>query len=100
MEHLDPLFREAVSAIDAGDVNPENALVNGHFAAAEHLVARGATLTLATALCLGRWDDVRRLAPTTSAKDKQFALILTALNGKADALRSLIDLGVDLNAVS
>jgi peptide-methionine (S)-S-oxide reductase len=89
--------------IDAGasaDGNPENALVNGHAAAAEHLVARGATLTLATALCLGRWDDVRRLAPTTSARDKQFALILSALNGKADALRSLIDLGVDLNAVS
>jgi hypothetical protein len=89
--------------IDAGasaDGNPENALVNGHAAAAEHLVERGATLTLATALCLGRWDDVRRLAPTTSARDKQFALILTALNGKAEALRSLIDLGVDLNAVS
>src|SRR2546427_4203076 len=89
--------------VDAGaspDGNPENALVNGHVAAAEHLVKRGATLTLATALCLGRWDDVRRLAPTTSARDKQFALILTALNGRAEALRSLIALGVDLNAVS
>ena len=89
--------------VDAGasaDGNPENALVNGHAAAAEHLVARGATLTLATALCLGRWDDVRRLAQTTSARDKQFALILSALNGKADALRSIIALGVDLNAVS
>jgi len=89
--------------IDAGaspDGNPENALVNGHYAAAEHLVKRGATLTLATALCLGRWDDVRRLAQTTSARDKQFALILAALNGKAEALRSLIGLGVDLNGVS
>src|SRR5207247_10195467 len=46
------------------------------------------------------WYDGRRLAPTTSAKDKQFALILTALNGRAEALRSLIALGVDLNAVS
>ena len=89
--------------VDAGeslDGNPENALVNGHFGAAEHLVARGATLTLATALCLGRWDDVKRLAQTTSARDKQFALILTALNGKAEALHTIIDLGVDVNAVS
>src|SRR5438093_1927195 len=89
--------------VDAGaspDGNPENALVNGHHAAAEHLVKRGATLTLATALCLGRWDDVTRLAQTTSARDKQFALILSALNGSAEALRSLIALGVDLSAVS
>src|SRR5438132_1459261 len=89
--------------VDAGaspDGNPENALVNGHHAAAEHLVKRGATLTLATALCLGRSDDVRRLAQTTSARDKQFALILTALNGKAEALHTIIDLGVDVNAVS
>ena len=89
--------------VDAGaslDGNPENALVNGHFGAAEHLVARGATLTLATALCLGRWDDVKRLAQTTSARDKQFALILTALNGRAEALHTIIDLGVDVNAVS
>lgn len=79
---------------------PNNALVNGNFAAAEHLVKRGARLTLATALCLGRWDDVRRLAPTTSARDKQFGFVLAALNGKAEALRSMIDLGVDLNGVS
>src|SRR5262252_7164953 len=39
---------------------PNNALVNGHVAAAEHLVARGADLTLASAICLGRWDNARR----------------------------------------
>lgn len=89
--------------IDAGaspDGNSDNALVNGNFAAAEHLVKRGARLTLATALCLGRWDDVKRLAQTTSARDKQFGFILAALNGKAEALRLVIDLGVDLNGVS
>jgi Ankyrin repeats (3 copies) len=88
---------------DAGaslDGNPENALVNGHVAAAEHLVNRGAKLTLATALCLGRWDDAGRLAQTTSARDKQFALILAALNGKADALKLVLDLGVNVNGVS
>ncbi|MBI1926967.1 ankyrin repeat domain-containing protein [Candidatus Poribacteria bacterium] len=89
--------------VDAGaspDSVPENALVNGHFAAAERLVERGATLTLATALCLGRWGDVTRLAQTASAKDKQVGLVLAALNGRAEALARLIELGVDLNAYS
>ncbi len=89
--------------IDAGaspDCNPDNALVNGNFAAAEHLVERGATLTLATALCLGRLDDARRLAETTSAREKQFGFILAALNGKAEALRLMLGLGVDLKGVS
>src|SRR5215813_9992509 len=42
--------------------NPDNALVNGNIAAAEHLVRRGSPLTLGTALCLERWPDVQRLA--------------------------------------
>jgi hypothetical protein len=89
--------------VDAGaspDGNPDNALVNHNFAAAQHLVRRGAKLTLATALCLGRWDDVTRLAHTTSARDKQFGFILAALNGKAEALRRMIKVGVDLNGPS
>jgi hypothetical protein len=89
--------------VDAGaapDGVPDNALVNGHLAAAEHLVQRGARLTLATALCLGRWDDVTRLAETATARDKQIGLVLAALNGKAEALARLIELGVDLNAYS
>jgi len=89
--------------IDAGaspDGNPDNALVNGNVAAAAHLVERGASLTLATALCLGRWHDVRRLAPASSARDRQFGLVLAALRGQAEALAKVIDLGVDLNAPS
>jgi hypothetical protein len=89
--------------IDAGaslDGAPDNALVNGNVGAAEHLVERGATLTLATALCLGRWDDVNRLAGSAPAREKQFALTLAALRGKAEALRRIIDVGVDVNAVS
>ncbi len=88
---------------DAGaalDGNPENSLVNGNVAAAQHLIERGATLTLATALCLGRWDDVTHLARTASAREKQFAFVLAALRGKADALRRIIELGVDVSAPS
>lgn len=89
--------------IDAGaspDGNANNALVNGNFAAAEHLVERGDTLTLAAALCLGRWDDVSRLVRTASDAQKRFAFVLAALNGKADALRRMIAVGVDVNCPS
>jgi hypothetical protein len=89
--------------VDAGavtDGNPNNALVNGNFAAADHLLNRGAKPTLAAALCLGRWDDVDRLVATASVQQKQFAFVLSALNGKADALRRMIRAGVDVNAPS
>jgi hypothetical protein len=89
--------------VDAGaafDGNPNNALVNGNFAAAEHLVRRGATLTLEVALCLGWWDDVDRLLPTVSDKEKQFALVLSALHGKTDAVRRMLAAGADVNAPS
>ncbi len=89
--------------VDAGAAtngNPNNALVNGHFAAAEHLVHRGATLTLAAALCLGRWEEVDRLLTTASEHQKRFSFVLSALNGKSDALRRMIRAGVDVNAPS
>lgn len=83
-----------------GDTIPHDALVNGNFAAAERLVERGAKLTLATALCLGRWDDAARLARTASARDKQVGLVLAALRGRTEALVRLLALGVDVNAYS
>ena len=89
--------------LDAGaspDGGPNNALVNGHVAAAEHLVARGAEPTLASAVCLGRWDDARGLAATASEAMKQFALVLSALNGKAEAVKWMIEMGADVNRPS
>lgn len=89
--------------VDAGaatDGNPNNALVNGNVAAAEHLVRRGATLTLATALCLARWDDVDRLVAMATDQEKRFSFVLSALNGKAEALRRMIRAGIDLDAPS
>jgi peptide-methionine (S)-S-oxide reductase len=79
---------------------PNNALVNGHTAAAEHLVARGAEPTLASAVCLGRWDDALRLSATASESEKQFALVLAALNGKADAVKWMVEAGADVNRPS
>ena len=88
--------------VDAGavtDGNPNNALVNGNFAAAEHLIERGAKVTLAAALCLGR-DEADSLLTTASESQKHFSFVLSALNGKADALRRMIRAGVDVNAPS
>ena len=89
--------------IDAGaspHSGPNCALVNGHVAAAEHLVTRGAELTLASAVCLGRWVDAGRLAAPASEADKQFALVLAALNGRADSVRWMLGAGADANRPS
>jgi peptide-methionine (S)-S-oxide reductase len=88
--------------IDAGatpDATQE-ALAYGNLAAAERLLEHGAELTLAAALCLGRTQDVEYLAQAASSEDRQVALAAAALNGTAQALSTLIALGVDLNAYS
>ena len=94
------LIHTLLEAGASPDGGPNNALVNGHVAAAEHLVARGAKLTLASAVCLGRWDDACRLAATANEAEKQFALVLAALNGKAQAVKWMIGAGADVNRPS
>jgi peptide-methionine (S)-S-oxide reductase len=89
--------------LDAGaspDGGPHNALVNGHVTAAEHLVARGAALTLAAAVCLGRWENARRFVATAGETEKQFALVLAALNGQAEAVTWMVEAGADVNRPS
>ncbi|HWN85574.1 MAG TPA: ankyrin repeat domain-containing protein, partial [Vicinamibacterales bacterium] len=79
---------------------PDNALVNGNLDAAAHLVARGAPLTLSSALCLGYFDRAAALAPGATRGQKQFALTMSALRGNAAALSAAIGFGVDLAAPS
>jgi peptide-methionine (S)-S-oxide reductase len=90
--------------VDAGAATagvPDSALVNGHVAAAERLLERGAPLTLATAVCVGRLDDIPRLAASTSTRDKQMSLVLGSLNGRADGLVRLLQVGgIDVNTPS
>lgn len=96
VELLDVLIDAGASTVGA----PVQALICCNPAAAEHLLKRGATLTLPAAVCLERWDDVTRLGRTASARDKQLALALAALNGKSQGLARLLSLGVDVNAFS
>lgn len=89
--------------VDAGahpGVNADNALVNGNVDAAKHLVERGAPMTLATALFLDQPDDVNRILAASTAEQRQFAFVLSALNGQARSLRRMIEAGVDVSAPS
>ena len=91
----------AGAAMDGGELyegrfgsNVDAAIYNGNFAAAEHLIQRGASLGFPAALSLNRWDDVERLAPTASPEDKRSAFIQVAMHGNAEALRRMMALGV------
>jgi Ankyrin repeats (3 copies) len=90
---VDVLVDEGAST----DGLPAQALICYNDAAAEHLLKRGARLTLPAAVCLGYWGDLDRLAAEASPMDKQMALGLAALNGKAEGLRRLLPFGVDIN---
>jgi ankyrin repeat protein len=70
---------------------------------AEALIKAGASvenagLTLTAAVCLGRKDDIARLAKDADAKEKQKALAAAAYNGRVDAIDTAIALGADPNA--
>jgi hypothetical protein len=86
--------------IDAGATVGEGigALAHGNPAAAEHLIRRGGKLSLATAVCLDRTDDIARLAPTASISDRQVALTAAAFYGKSQMIAFLLQLGADPNA--
>ena len=94
LELLDVLIAAGAST----EGGPVQAFICYNEAAARHLVTRGARLTLPAALCLSLWDDVARLGPHATREEKQVALGLAALNGKAEALSRLLPLGVDLDA--
>lgn len=86
---------------DAGaDVNGalRPALAHREIAAAGRLLERGAAPGLTTAVCLGRAGDVARLAPASSAGERQEAFAAAALYGDARVLAILIGLGVDVDA--
>lgn len=78
----------------------ESAIYNKNFAAAEHLLKRGAPLTFSTAVNLGRWSETEQLAETATLREKQDAFVQAAMNGQAEALRRLLALGMEPNSVS
>jgi len=86
--------------VDAGaslDGTPDAALVNSNFEAADHLVKRGAKLTLAAAICLDRLNQAKELIPNTAAKDRQMAFIMAALKGTVAGIKMLLENIPELN---
>lgn len=67
------------------------------------LIAAGASienagLTLTAAVCLGRREDIERLAKDAGAEEKQKALAAAAYNGELDAIDMALRLGADPSA--
>jgi hypothetical protein len=78
--------------------NGHGALSYGNKEAANYLISRGAAVTLTTAICLDRMDDVGKLLPVSTKEERQVALMAAAFYGKTEMIRLLIESGVDVNA--
>lgn len=74
------------------------ALAHGNIAATQRLLERGGELTLTTAICLNRWEEVPKLMQTASATEVQVALVAAAFFGNVRALTYLLEQGADPNA--
>jgi ankyrin repeat protein len=93
---IDVLLDAGASPVGA----PDNAMVNGNRAAAEHLLARGAPLSLTVAVALGRWEEVLNLLQSASRRDRQTALVQAALHGNVEGLKAMLQADVDVSKAS
>jgi hypothetical protein len=86
--------------IDEGAVpgSGHGAIAHGNLEAAERLIERGGKLTLATAICLGRINDITRLIKVADDAGRQTALVAASFYGKPEFIKLLIDTGADVNA--
>jgi len=86
--------------IDAGAIpgRAHGALAHGNTAAAKRLIERGGELTLTTAICLNRTNDIPLLAKESGEADRETALVAAAFYGKVEMISFLLELGVNINA--
>jgi hypothetical protein len=68
-----------------------------NFAAAEWLLAKGSDYDLATAVGLGRLEDVKRLVNGATPSELYVALVVAGFFGKKEMIRLLLDAGADPN---
>jgi len=87
--------------IDAGarPAGVIGAIANGNPEAAAHLVRRGAELTFAAAVGLGREEEVERMAPMATPEDRDLALIVAAFRGNVKMIWYLLRGGASVNAI-
>lgn len=95
---------ELIDLLVAAGANPDNsmttALAHRERGAVDRLFHHGATLSLLAAACLGREEDVRRLAPLASQVERQAALVGAAFYSQTSALSLLLGQVVDVSAYS
>ncbi len=86
--------------IDEGAIpgNGHGALAHGNLEAANRLIERGGKITLTTAVCLDRKDDIARLLKESCDADKQTALVAASFYGRAEMIRKILDHGAGVNA--
>jgi Ankyrin repeats (3 copies) len=86
--------------IDSGATpgNGIGALAHGNIAAAKHLIERGGTLTLATAVGLDLEDAFHRLVKDAPRSDIEIALMMAAFYGKSKMISLLLNNSVNVNA--
>lgn len=65
--------------------------------AAEWLLAKGSEYDVATAVGLGRMEDVKRLVGEATPSELYVALVVAGFFGKEDVIRLLLGLGADPN---
>lgn len=78
----------------------DSAIYNRNLAAAEHLIARGADVTLTMALCLNRAADIERLSAAATLEQWEDAFVQAALLGNATALERGLKRGLSPMTVS
>jgi hypothetical protein len=77
-----------------------DALVNGNSDAARRLLDHGDPLTLPTALYFEHWKEADALAQNADQDTLQLSLVLSALNGKPQAVAKAIEYGADIHTPS
>jgi len=88
---------DALIARGAQPAGLDSAVAHSETAAALRLIHHGADLTLTAALCLGLDADARRLLPLADTAARADALVTTASQARAEAVRLLLAAGVDPN---
>jgi peptide-methionine (S)-S-oxide reductase len=91
---------DALVARGASPAGLDSTVAHGEIDAAGRLIHHGAIITLAAAVCLGLWDDARKLIATASPAARADALMAAAGLGRTEAVRFLLDAGVDPNRPS
>ena len=93
--------RDLIRVLCAYGADPDTgvlpALLYGEFDGVDALFTHGARMTLIPAAALGKADDVRSLVGSASDDERRLALALAAQHGQTQAVRLLLEAGVDAN---